>query len=84
MNDGGRWKARAPLKRYWEAGVWGALFDALLHVPRGEQPPSLAELARKIDEFLGASVASRQKLKQGLQSCYAVLREAGKLHQPRA
>jgi checkpoint serine/threonine-protein kinase len=57
MDQDGRWRPRASLKRYWKKELWTEIFESLLNLDDvgtaiGSRPGNLRALRRKIDAFL--------------------------------
>ncbi len=55
----GRWRRRAPLKRYWRTELWEPLFDALLNVPSCDAQPDLRTLRAAFEAYLAAPERAR-------------------------
>jgi checkpoint serine/threonine-protein kinase len=55
----GRWRRRAPLKRYWQAELWEPLFDALLNVSSCAQQPALPQFRAAFEAHLAAPERAR-------------------------
>jgi hypothetical protein len=62
----GRWKAKEPFKRYWQAALWEEFFDTYLNIENCHSIPSISQFRAKFEQYLLSDPQKAKSIKVAL------------------